>query len=142
MDGGDKCKSTGHKVVNGKTVMTEEPSPVYMLHKTEGQDSRCNRMALDFTNTEYSSMSLYDKEDPAMGVSLKLMEGDYCCPHAGTCSDSEYKQISFTFDLRCADAINSIPEETSVDTINNGCDYLVTFRTIHACPVGKPRLWR
>ena len=122
--------------------MTEEPSPVYMLHKTEGQDSRCNRMALDFTNTEYSSMSLYDKEDPAMGVSLKLMEGDYCCPHAGTCSDSEYKQITFTFDLRCADAINSIPEETSVDTINNGCDYLVTFRTIHACPVGKPRLWR
>ena len=114
MEGGEKCKSTGHKVVNGKTVMTDEPSPIFLIQKNGAADSTCNRLALDFTNSQHSSISLYDREDPAMGVSLKLLEGDYCCPTGVSCADT-----------------------VSVDTINNGCDYTVTLRTIHACPASR-----
>lgn len=137
MEGGEKCKSTGHKVVNGKTVMTDEPSPIYLIQKNGAADSTCNRLALDFTNSQHSSISLYDREDPAMGVSLKLLEGDYCCPTGVSCADGEWKQRTFTFELRCADAVNTFPDTVSVDTVNNGCDYTVTLRTIHACPASR-----
>ena len=123
--------------VNGKTVMTDEPSPIFLIQKNGAADSTCNRLALDFTNSQHSSISLYDREDPAMGVSLKLLEGDYCCPTGVSCADGEWKQRTFTFELRCADAVNTFPDTVSVDTINNGCDYTVTLRTIHACPASR-----
>ena len=80
---------------------------------------------------------MYDVTDPAMGVMLQYLQGDYCCPYAGACSDNEYRQKTISFSLRCADAVTNVPREASIETNNNNCDYTVYYRSVYACPTGN-----
>ena len=137
MEGGNKCEETLHKVVGGKAESTKEPSPVFLLTKEGDKDSTCTRLALDATKESNSKWALYDVTDPAMGVILQYLQGDYCCPYAGTCSDNEYRQKTISFSLRCADAVTNVPREASIETNNNNCDYTVYYRSVYACPTGN-----
>lgn len=140
MEGGSKCEETQHSVKGGKVETTKEPSPVFLLSKYGEQDSTCSRLALDYTKEENSQMGLYDVTDPAMGVVIQYKNGDFCCPYGSSCSDGEYRQKTISISLRCADGVSRIPSLTSVGTTNNGCDSMVFFRTIHACPTECPRV--
>lgn len=140
MEGGDKCEETQHSVSGGKVTTTKEPAPAFLLHKYMKQDSTCTRLGLDYAKDENSKMGLYDVTDPAMGVVIKYQNGDFCCPYGSSCSDGEYRQKSLSITLRCADGVVRLPETTSVGTTNNGCDYMVFFRTVHACPTECPRV--
>ena len=136
-EGGEKCKETQHKVVGGKAETTDKPAPAFLLSKLgESAESTCTRLGLDFEDDANSRMVLFDVTDPAMGVVLQYLEGDYCCPYGSSCSDSEYRQKTISFSLRCADAVTTIPAKASVETNNNKCDYTIYLRNVHACPTG------
>ena len=132
-EGGNKCDETQHSVVGDSAVTTTLPAPIFMLSKNGDSESRCYRAGLDVSDENNYQWGLYDSTDPAMGVVLQYKNGDYCCPYS-TCSNTEYRQRTFTISLRCADAVSTIPEITSVETTNNECDYKIYLRSIYACP--------
>ena len=135
-EGGDKCKETLHKVEGGQAIPTDKPSPAFLLQKIGNYESTCTRLALDYNDESNSRWAFFDTTDPAMGVVLQYLEGDYCCPYGGTCANSEYRQKTITFSLRCADAVATVPTEAYIETNNNKCDYTVYYRSVYACPTG------
>lgn len=132
INGGDGCVETPHSIVGEEAQTTRDPAPAYLIERKYSNDN-CYRLGLNVNSQTNMEISLYDDTDPAMGVNILYTEGDYCCPYS-TCSFSQYRQRTLTISLRCSDAVYTIPEQSSIETSDNECDYKLNFLNVNACP--------
>lgn len=108
-----------------KTRNGEGKAPAFQISSS----GKCHRLGhgKDYLG-EFKTLSLIDKDDPTLGISMEYTGGDKC--HSNNVSRS------LKIDFYCADQYGEIPENTIGEP--SACVYTTQFETIFGCPIECP----
>ena len=130
------CHSTTGVGTNGTSIVHDGPAPVYQVYD---DGKLCHRLGADVADPANYEYSLFDKENPMMGVTLTYKNGDECyAPAPGQMAFKPGREFSIT--LLCEDDDNLLPDiiEDAV-TEDYMCRYSTQIKTSHGCPLECPR---
>jgi hypothetical protein len=119
---GQKCLSTqGTPPKQGESPQTGRAT----AFQVSNWEDECHRLGSKADNTNMQ-FSLYDEEDPSLGIKIKYTGGDSC----GTAQDR-----SLTINILCADDVGNVPDSEPIEEVQK-CQYELWFTSIYGCPLG------
>jgi hypothetical protein len=108
--------------------ITTSPVAAYQMYRGNNRENRpCWRLHDGVTEPVWAVL---DAADPARGVSITYLNGDY----APGCNDNRDFEIRF----QCSDNIENIPDKEEEISETSPCHYEFTMQTTHGCPIECP----